>query len=996
MPVSRPPVVRDTLLYAEPATEPIPVGSPAWFSWLGTAKSFAFSGAAGNFTARHEERSGSRFWYAYRRRKGTLRKAYLGRSPELAHDQLERVASSLSAARAGTPDNPDAAWSLPLIATKIAPPQPGLSLIDRPAVLRRCLECIERPCALIAAPPGFGKTTLLLAAAEHLRERGWALAWISLEESEREPARFWTYVLAALDRAHPGVAETARRLLAAPRTPPIERVLIVLINALAASPTPLVLVFDDYHRAATQANDDAMAFLIDHAPSTLHLVVSSRTDPAFLRPRLRASGRVAELHAADLRFTLDEAGHFMDETMHVSIPPEQLARLAERTEGWVAGLQLAALSLRDQPVPRAPASAAPDGAASTTPRFVADFFIEEVLRRQPEAMQTFLLQTAPLERLSGPLCDAVTRRTDSAEVLAHLMRAQLFVTPLDPDQTWYRYHHLFADVLRARLERTAPEMLNECHRRAAEWLSRHEMTGEAIRHLLAARAYRDAAPLLEGELERFFLRGEVSGLLTQVLDLPREIILDFPHLAVLAAAAMLLRADVAGATELVDALDAHLIANGTRTRERAGEIAAVRALLRLFTGEIDAGIALAREAVGLLPAGNHVLRALAVWITSVLGLLGDERLSDADRAMAEIARESVRAGNLLVAVLAVVSQGEIQLYQARLHRAAQTVREAQRLLPRSGEENYLFAATILCLQGEIQREWNDLDSAEASLRRALAVGNLDMIVEGPISLALVHAARGQFDQALALFEEMAAHQVSPWDFMQIEAMRVRVLIASGQLAEAIRWAEAHPRAPRTDPALPVLFNEMQELSRARISLACNRPAEVIAPLEAMCVRATRAERLRNVLEARMLLASARWMLDDGPAALQDLSASLALAAPEGFSRVYLDEGEPMADLLAAYFAGSPASIERTYALKLLAAFGRAVDASAPPQSVRLSSRELDVLRLLSRGRSTENIAGELVLAPSTVKWHIAQIYRKLGVTGRVQATIRARELRLIA
>jgi LuxR family transcriptional regulator, maltose regulon positive regulatory protein len=991
--MSRLPAVHDGTLSIAPGVTCAHVETPDWFAWLQEASSFTFAGPAGTFTARHEDRAGSRFWYAYRRKAGKLRKTYLGRSPELTLQRLEQAARTLASSDGAAPNGLQDGRLPPLIATKIATPQPGMSLVARPAVVARCLESIERPCTIIAAPAGFGKTTLLIVACERLRERRWQVAWVSLEETEQDPVRFWSYALAALDGAQPGISSVARRMLATPRPLPIERVLTVLINALAGATTPIALVLDDYYRAAVPAIDQGLTFLVEHAPAALHLVVATRADPALPLARLRAQGRIAELHAADLRFSTDEAGRFMRETMHVSLPAEQLAWLDERTEGWVAGLQLAALSLRDQ-------TNMPDLVAdlSATPRYIAEYLIDEVLEHQPEDVQLFLLQTAPLERLTGPLCDAVTGRTDSAAMLAQLMRAQLFVTPLDAARTWYRYHPLFAEVLCERLQRTGLDALEQCHRRAAEWLRQEGMIGEAIRHLIAARAFIEAAPLIEGETDRLVLRGEIAGLVAEVRALPRDVILMHPHLSTLFAAGLLLQGEAPEATAWVDTLEQQLAEHGARPGEISGEIAVIRALLLLFVGDVAGGAALAREAVMQLSPGNQLLRGLALWLTHIGGVLGEEDLSEAAQTMADIAEESLRAANLLVASLALITKADIEVYQGRLHRAVQTSREVLRLVPQAGGQYHPIAAMVYCLLGEVQREWNDLDSAEGELRHALALGNVESMVEGHISLALVQTARERFDEALVTLEEIPVHQLSPWDVTQCEVGRARVLIAQGQLAEVARWAEACQRDRRepTASATTGLFRDMEDLALARVALAQGCAGEAVAPLEDLCAQATRAGRWRNALEARMLLARARWMLGEVDPALRDLEASLALAAPEGFVRVFLDEGEPMADLLASYVASRPSSRERAHALTLLAAFGRAVAPSALAQSITLSPRELDVLRLLVTGRSNEAIASELVVALSTVKWHIAHIYRKLGVTGRVRALARARELRLIA
>ncbi|MGE5335398.1 MAG: LuxR C-terminal-related transcriptional regulator [Nitrososphaerota archaeon] len=1000
--MARPPTIRDDLLLTDP---PIPLGTVDWFNWLHDARSFAYYGAAGHFTARHEERSGSRFWYAYRRQDGVLRKTYLGRSAELTAQRLTEAARTLNqmAASDKRPDSADA-WLSPLIATKIAPPQSAQSLITRPAVMERCLEGVEHPCAIIAAPAGFGKTTLLLMAGEQVRQQGWRVAWVTLEESEQDPTRFWQYTLAALDSIQPGICATARHMLEMPRPAPIEQMLTILINELAATKTPILLVLDDYHRAATPAIDQDVIFLIEHAPAMLHLLIAARATPTFPMARLQAQGRIAELHAADLRFSIDEAGRFMRDTMRVTLTPEHLARLEERTEGWVAGLQLAALSLRNQTV-------TPDIMAdvSTTPHYIAEYLIDEVLEHQPDDVQAFLLQTAPLERLTGPLCDAVTGRDDSAALLARLTQEQLFLTPLDTAQTWYRYHHLFAEVLRERLKQRMPGAVNQCHQRAANWLWQHGMANDAIRHLLAAEFFADAAAHIEQESDRLVLHGEIAGLARWIRDLPRDVTLAHPHLCLLFAIAMLLQGAEPDATAWLDALEQRYAEPDALPPEIRGEIIAVRSFMTLWSGNIAGGAALAQEALRLLPPDERLLRALTLWLTHVIGLFGEGNLAEAERAVGEIAEASHRSGNLLVAFIALVTKASAQLYRCRLRDAARTCDEGVRLLQETGAQESPMAAMSYCIMGEIHREWNEIDTAETLLRRALAIsetlGSPENVNDGLIYLGMVQRARGQYDEALATLERIRqmvqAHQLAPWDLLQMEVIRARVLVARGSIDEASRWAEDRLRSREhgeQGPTAPLAFmNDLEDLSIARVLLAQSDASAAVALLEPLCQRAESTGQWRNVMEARMLLALARIMTGATEAALCDLHAALVLAAPEGVMRAFLDEGEPMADVLAGYLSRQPASSTtphvREHARRILAAFGRATEPVAPEL---LSPREVDVLRLLATGRSNEAIADDLVLALSTVKWHIAHIYRKLGVRGRMQAVARARELRLIA
>ena len=441
----------------------------------------------------------------------------------------------------------------------------------------------------------------------------------------------------------------------------------------------------------------------------------------------------------------------------------------------------------------------------------------------------------------------------------------------------------------------------------------------------------------------------------------------------------------------------------------------MRSFLALWTGDIVGGVALAQVALRQLPPGDRLLRALTLWISQVIGIFGEGNLAEAERSIGEVAEESRRSGNMLVAFIAFVTKASAQIYRCRLRDAARTCDEALQMLPGDGAIELPMAAMAYCLLGEIRREWNELDTAETLLRRALTIsedlGSPEYINDGLNYLGMVQFARGQYDEALVTFERIRAmvrtRQLAPWDLMQMEIMRVRVLIARGDVDEASRWAENRLRSrQRGDPGpvTPLAFmNDLEDLSIARIALARGDISAATAMLEPVRARAEETGQWRNLMEARMLLARAHWLSGADEAALCELHAALTIAAPEGFVRVFLDEGDSMADLLSRYVASrpvssssSPSSREWEHARKLVAAFGRVVaPAPAAPPEI-LSPREIDVLRLLATGHSNEAIAGDLTLALSTVKWHVAHIYRKLGVRGRMQAASRARELRLIA
>ncbi len=990
------PTVRDGILVLPGGNIYVHVGSPEWVTWLQDAHSFTFIGADGTLTARREERSGSYFWYAYRRQNGILRKHYLGRWQDLSQSRLEQVAGALT--DHPTPKREAAVqWASALIATKISMPQPGSALISRPALIVRCMHAIEKPCLFVTAPAGFGKTTLLIEMCAQIKQRGWRVAWLALEETERDPARFWTYILATLEGAQPGISKLARQMPQIPRPQHVEGLLTALINGLALMTVPLVLVLDDYHLASMPAIDQGLTFLLDHAPATLHIIVAARAEPGLPLSRLRAQGRIAEIRTIDLRFSADEATRFLSETMRLSLPPAHLATLVKRTEGWVAGLQLAALSLREQ--------AGGFDLPTEAPRYIAEYLVGEVLDRQNAEVRAFLLQTSMLDRLSGPLCSAVTQNPDGAAMLARLMQAQLFITPLDAGMMWFRYHHLFAAVLRERFQREDATAYRACHQRAAQWFHQATMLSEAIHHFIAAQAYDDAAQLIAEEGDRLILRGETLGLVAWVRALPREVVLRHPHIGVLFVAGLIFQSERADAEAWLSDLARSTSADGTLTPRLQGEITVARAFLLLIAGRLVEAADMAEVGVQQIPPDDRLMRALGIWLVNITGVIGYADITEVGRKIAEIGDESLRIGNIMVAYMALITLAGLEVYQGRLHRAVQTCQETLRIVPTVGGEESPMVAMTYCLLGDIRREWNDLDGAEAAIQHALEIGsypsNAEFLNDGLITLALILAERGQGDEALAAFEEhryvIRTQQLAQLDIPQMEIIRLRVLLMHGHITEAIHWAEECRasrvgRAPQFD--MPMLRWE-EDLALSRVALARGDGAAEIAPLEDLCAQARAANRIRDVLEARILLARAHDMAGNQDAAMRNLALALDLAAPEGFMRLFLDEGPHVAVLLASYVATQPPSAARTHALKLIVAFGGTIEAPPGAQQALLSGREVDVLRQLALGRSNKAIAAELVLTVSTVKWHIARIYRKLGVASRVQAITRAREQQLI-
>ena len=893
----------------------------------------------------------------------------------------------------------------PLITTKLTPPQPGQALIARPELLARCLASAERSGTCIIAPAGFGKTTILMELAAAFQAQEWSIAWITLEESEQDVHRFWRYMLDALDRALPGSSLQARRWLFSPRPPPLEQLLTLLINDLAAASHPVVLLLDDYHRAATPAHDHALEFLLEHAPPQVHLVIASRTELALPLHRLRAQGRIGEFHAGDLRFALADAGRFLQESMHMVVSTTQLQTLMQQSEGWIAGLQLLALALRDQ-------VAMGETLAVHAPplRYITEYLVAEVVEHQSPDVQQFLWQTATLERLSGPLCDAVTGRTDCAAMLQRLMEAQLFVTPLDATHQWYRYHHLFAEALRTHLERFDPVALRACHQRAAGWMQAAGMVTEAIAHWLAAAEFGAAAALIAQEADRVMSQGEMHELSQWVQAIPHATVLDCPHLCVIYAIGLVFQGLSHQATTLLAEL-AEAPAFRADPERWGAEVAVVHAVVQLLASDFVGGAALARRALDRLAPNQLLLRSVALWCLNIVGIIGDEDLESIIQRMDHIARESLQTNNVLVAYITLMTRAGVELFQGRLHRVMQTCREALRIVTRSDGVELPITALAHCMMAEVWREWNALETAEATVHRALAIAfypsNPEFIIDGLVTVALSLAERGQIDQAMNAFADIQhmihTRYMAPLDLEQVRLAQMRAFIIAGHRAEVERWMSAclARRAQRGNaPSMPIL-GELEDLVLARAILLLGDPRQAIPLLEQLRDTAASTDRRRSVLEANIILTRAYVLAGQHDLARCTLLIALSAGAPEGYQRLFLDEGEHMADLLATVLVSplperTPSPGEISYVRQLLSAFGRSAPAPAlgVPEPI-LSPREMDVLRLLATGRSNEAIAESLVVALSTVKWHVAHIYRKLGVKGRVRALARAHELHLL-
>ena len=913
-----------------------------------------------------------------------------------------------------------------LLETKLYVPRSRRGLVPRPRLSERLDRGAASTLMLVSAPAGFGKTTLLtewLAAGPAAPGDERLAAWLSLDQSDNDPGSFWTYVIAALRTAAPGVGESALTLLQAPQPPPIETVLTALLNDLAAMTREIVLVLDDYHVIDTRAVQDGMAFLLDHAPPGLHVVIAGRADPALPLARLRARGELAETRAAELRFTPDEAAAYLNETMGLPLTARDVAALEGRTEGWIAALQLAALSMqgRDDVAGFIAGFAGDD-------RYVVDYLAEEVLQRQPDRVQAFLLQTSILSRLSGPLCDAVTGQGDGKAMLAALDRGNLFLVALDDRRRWYRYHQLFADVLQARLLDEQPGQVPDLHRRASAWYERSGEPSEAIRHALAAGDFGRAADLVElaiPPMRRVRQEATVQGWLEVI---PDELIRVRPVLSVASAAVLLARGELDGVEGwLRDAERCLDEAAGTGAgsqhpsqapptppavaddpgdeefRRLPAGIELYRSALALARGDVPGTARHARRVLDVALEDDHLCRAGAA---GMLGLAfwasGD--LEAGYASYAECMAGLRRARHIADTFGCAIALADIRLAQGRLGAAMRTYEQALQLAGEPGGPVLRGTADMYVGMSEVYRERGELPAATQQLLRSEELGEHTGLPQNRyrwrVAMARIRQAEGDLGGALDLLGEAERLYVGDYfpNVRPVPALKARVWIAQGSLGEAVGWAREQGLSADDDLSY---LREFEHITLARVLVARYQDEraehsiqQATRLLERLLRAAEEGGRTGRVIEILILQALAHQTLGDVPAALTALERVMTLAEPEGYVRVFADEGPPMAALLKA---GAKQGISRLYARRLLAAMSEAEHDSPVTQALidPLSERELDVLRLLGSELNGPAIARELMVSLNTVRTHTKNIYAKLAVSSRRAAVRRAQELDLL-
>jgi LuxR family maltose regulon positive regulatory protein len=904
---------------------------------------------------------------------------------------------------------------VPLLATKLYVPSTRPGLVPRLHLVKRLDEGLRptqgfgRKMTLISAPAGFGKTTLL---SEWIADCGWLepevrVAWLSLDEGDDDLARFLTYLVGAL-RTIPSlgeadVGESALAMLQAsqPQPPPVEAILTTLINKITAVPTAFILVLDDYHLIQAQPIHDALAFLLDHQPPSMHLALATRADPPLPIARLRGRGQLTELRQTDLRFTTEEAAEFLDQVMGLSLSVEDVAALESRTEGWIVGLQLAALSLQDRADTHEFITA-----FTGEHHYVLEYLIEEVIRRQPGPVQRFLMQTSILDRLCGPLCNALTDESDGEAMLAHLRQRNLFILPLDDEHRWYRYHHLFANLLGNLLRKEYPsEHIQELHCRASEWYDRNGLAIDAVNHALAARDFERVAQLIERNSLAMVSRGELTTLLRWIDALPDGLTRSRPGLCIHQAWPLTLAGRADAAEPFLQQIEQQVSPKdlSSENQEILGHVAAMRAMMAMMRSDMPQAIELALRADKLLPPGNVIPRN-TIFSTLASAYYAEGELGKVGQAIAEALKLGRIVGNVWMVVRSLCDLADLRVVQGQLREAIELVQEALQWAEARGLRQLGTVGYALVKLGEICYERNDLIAARDHVVEGV---NLMQgwqqpyeMVGGHTALAIILQAQNDVAGALEALQKAETIRSQHPNYYRLDSMlnscRIRLRLAQDGPEEAARQA----METRLGENTASIFREQEQMLLARVCIAQGRWGDALHLLAQLAKDAEAGGRFGHLIEIQALQAVAAELQGNAARALTALEKALKLGEAEGYVRVFVDLGAPMARLLQQATARG---IAPDYVSQMLAVFGTGETKSAPaptssgaaPLAELLTERELEVLQLIGEGRSNQDIATALVITINTIKKHTSSIYGKLGVHSRTQAVVRAQELGLL-
>lgn len=1029
--------------------------SQVWREWLEQAASFAFRGQKGAYTARREQvKPGDWYWYAYQRSQRRVRKKYLGKSEVLSLQRLEEVAARFNEGKSADDEGTISTMSArmdnttqeQILATKLRVPLPQRNLVVRTRLFAYLEGALESPVTLVSAPAGSGKSTLV---SSWLRESSVPHAWLSLDPADNDLARFWPYLFTALDTLYPGVGEHALHTLRSLRTPIIERVLTLLINLLGNGKPAIrkemgeaLFVLDDYHVISAEAIHRDMAFFLEHLPPHLHLIISTRHDPPLPLAHLRVSDRLLELQSTDLRFSPEEIAVFFNRRAGIALSDEEIALLEKRTGGWAAGLQLVALLLRDQ-------QEHPDVLQSihSSQRSLAEYLGQEVLAHLPEQVQQFLLSTSILEQLEGRLCEAVSGQPSGEKTLAWLFQTNLFLTPLDESHRWYRYHQVFAEVLRQHLQQTAASQIPELHRRASLWYREQGMLEEAVAHANAGGDLESIADIAEENGVELISRGETRMVMAWVTMLPRSLIFSRLRLFLFdcwarwyvgqaAVVAEMFREytqqhalpgleieDVATVDRAISAhVDILYPQPSWSAEQRANRIAEMLSLYGVLNMQRDDGAAFSQA----------VCQRAVVYVA---GLVNRARIAQHLATVSILRGELTRAAAVLEDALAsaiadksiawIASTGyRLGMLYEMMGQLHNVTRISQQILQQADSKVFIMQATAYIFLGNVEYERNNLETAEGYFKLAVASWEeADLLKEidpymgfllGHLQLARIQFIRRDRTGARQSLDKVASYLSRNWVGAEVlPVVRGEYALLMHRLGDETaghQWLEAFPPPKQSEQMLLrqiISLNSSHHLIYGRVLLACQRWQEAEQLVQEQQVLAEQQGRLGSLIQWLTLCALLHQAQGDAGQALSAITRAVSLAEPGGYIRLFLDAGAPVLALLyrLRHELRTQSIIEKPtpthgYLERLILLLHREQQTSLTtsedallPLVEPLSEREREVLWHLSEGRSNREIAEQLVIAPSTVKSHIRAIYNKLGVESRTQALARVRKLK---
>jgi LuxR family maltose regulon positive regulatory protein len=906
-----------------------------------------------------------------------------------------------------------------LLASKFYFPPHRPDLVPRPHLLESLNAGLGGKLTLVSAPAGFGKTSLV---SEWIRDNGYPAAWLSLDKNDNDPSRFLIYLIAALQRIHPEIGADVQAVLEESPSPHFEILLTRLISEIERLPGKSILVLDDYHLIDSKPVHDVINFLSEHLPPTLHLVFSGRTDPPLPISRLRVLGEVNEVRTAQLRFTKKEVATFLNDLMGFDLSSDGIAALEARTEGWIASLKLAALSMygRDD---------WPEFIAkfSGSNRYVIDYLVDEVLARQPEEVQTFLRHTSILERFCAPLCEYVVDSSEDMDIIDFLDRSNLFLIPLDDHKEWYRYHHLFADFLSQRLRESEPDRIPELHRRASQWYQNAGWVDDAIQHAMAAGDLESATRLVDGIAADLVMQREAHKLLKFVEQLPSNLYQRYPMLCIWHAWALVFMGQLEMVEPVLTGVESHP-KNGPGV-PNSGYVKTVRAYLTTQKGDYLQSIQLTEQALEEISTALPdrvalIFRGAAViWLGVNHRLLGN--LDKASQLFMEAAGINEKAGNLSAALGSFEQLAELAVIRGQLHQALDVYRRglklAQNWMVTGGKpQGSLIAAAGLQLGlGRVLYQLNDLDGAAAHIEHSadlFELGELWARMHAYTMLAYLRQAQGEFEASAELFSEafaiedtLVVRRSYTSDLQSLTRLGILLSRVRPEMAHLLTDASRRVGNLRVHADDEVDFSSPADYPReffysdlAYSLIAQDRAAEALPLLTRLLQAAVAMERGGDETRYRVLIALAQHALGNMQAALDSLGQALTLAHDQGYVRLFVDEGQPMAELLR--FAISQ-NIASDYASKLLATFPKVVLSPVPINKEStvntqvlaepLSEREIEVLRLMAKGYKYQEIAETLFVSINTVRHHTRNVYSKLDVNNRTQAIGRAKELNLL-